>query len=165
MKYMNHLRKLALLSSLALSYSVYADGTLPLPLEMTDPNLALKLNVETVDSTPRTRPLLVNGLRVQACTTSTDELYTATGSVSYDGTEYTVLGVCKPKTNPLKRTIVTTDPDATRITTLDGTADRTFSTFAGKLSHKLLVSPVTGPGVSESETLNPLPTVDFKLRR
>ncbi|MDQ3230630.1 MAG: hypothetical protein M3Q07_02335 [Pseudobdellovibrionaceae bacterium] len=31
MKYMNHLRKLALLSSLALSFAVYADGTLPLP--------------------------------------------------------------------------------------------------------------------------------------
>ena len=32
MKYMNHLRKLALLSSLALSFVAYGDGTLPLPV-------------------------------------------------------------------------------------------------------------------------------------
>jgi len=32
MKYMNHLRKLALLSSLALSFIAYGDGTLPLPV-------------------------------------------------------------------------------------------------------------------------------------
>jgi hypothetical protein len=162
---MNHLRKLALLSSLALSFAVYADGTLPLPLEMTDPDLALTLNVESVADTPRTSPLVVNGTRIQACKTPTDELYTATGSVLYEGSAYTVLGVCKPKTNPLKRTIVTTDADTTRITTLDGTADSTFSTFAGKLSHKFLVAPATGTGVPESETSIQLTPVDFTLLR
>lgn len=164
MKYMNHLRKLALLSSLALSYAVYADGTLPLPLKMSDPDVGLTLKVDTVGNTPRTVPLAVNGLEIQPCQ-PTEELYTATGSVNHDGDQYKVLGVCKNKRNTLKRTIVTTDLDATRVTTLDGTADTlSFSTFTGTLSHTLLMNPapVSG-GVPESETS--LPTVQFILRR
>jgi hypothetical protein len=165
MKYMNHLRKLALLSSLALSFSVAvkADGTLPLPLEMTDPAVELTLAVTTLDIQPR-MPFETNG--VKACAPS-DVAYTATGEVVHGFDEYEIVGVCIPKVGTSKRTIVTTDKQATRYTILEGTADDTakFSTFTGVLSHKLFMTPspvVAGP---EAETAAALKPVRFILRR
>jgi hypothetical protein len=162
MKYTNPLKKLLLLSSLALSFAVHADGTLPLPLEMADPAVDLTMNVSSMSNSPRS-PLIANG--VQACA-STDLVYAATGTVMLESNRYIIKGVCKPKLDTSKRTIVTMDNQSSRFTILEGRADdlQAFTTFTGVLSHKLLGTPGTTVG-PEAETSAALAPVRFQLRR
>lgn len=113
MKYMNHLRKLALLSSLALSFSVavQADGTLPLPFDSKAENLPLELAADTSNLTLRISTMgNTPTAGLQPCE-RTEEYYTATGTLTIDvNSDVNVKGICKPKTasgvDNLRRTIV-----------------------------------------------------------
>lgn len=135
MKYMNHLRKLALLSSLALSFSVavQADGTLPLPIgankalpmEMAADTADMTLRVEYMALTPSSQ---LNALNAEPCGKSSD-YYTATGNLIRKAGDKTstmkVRGVCKPQTpqgvETYSRTVVAQAPSpATGFVLLNG---------------------------------------------
>jgi hypothetical protein len=151
---MKHLRKLALLSSLALSFTVYADGTLPLPLEpeqpfeMMDASVNLTMKIDSQSKLVSRQPA-VNG--ISPCLT-TDEFYKVTGTVIYDGNPLRAVGVCKPVGKTLKRVVVAVDAEQTQYTLLDGAADNLISIakFYGTITAKPLI-PVSAPtGGTES---------------
>jgi hypothetical protein len=160
MKYMNHLRKLALLSSLALSFGVYADGTLPLPLNMVDPNVDMELDVRSLQK--RTSPFIDNS-GVQVCKTS-DELFTASGSVTLGTDKYKVVGVCRPKLDPLARTIVAQYTGIPGFTVLEGRTDdaQSFTTFTGSMTHISNMPQSGSPGAEAEVTAA---SIEFNLRR
>jgi hypothetical protein len=175
MKYMNHLRKLALLSSLALSFGVQADGTLPLPIQdttkelplnMQDPSVDLTVRIDNMNFNPGAQPM-VGG--VQPCG-RTEEYYGASGYVFHEGNTRNVIGICKPRMDSLNRTVVAINSDsvsdASALVLLQGNLDAktSFKHFKGKLSNKVLAAPgsVAGPSLGEAETAAP---VDFVLSR
>jgi hypothetical protein len=105
MKYMNHLRKLALLSSLALSFTVFADGTLPLPgvegvkvilkgtVLMEAPvteaaNPTLEVAIDYLTNTPSAG----NSLCDRGAT-----FWEAEGTVNFGNRTFSLAGVCVPK--------------------------------------------------------------------
>lgn len=126
MKYMNHLRKLALLSSLALSFTVHADGTLPLPGIKDRPieliGIAKMSNVLSEADNVRLE------MRVDGTETAADisgfgnpcelnaTFHDVGGSVLHGNVEFNVAGICVPKgaisTSPsgsVQRTVVATN--------------------------------------------------------
>jgi len=162
MKYMNYLRKLALLSSLALSFAVYGDGTLPLPMQsdptsiqplvMTDLDQNIELKIGKMAKVVSAQPS-VN--KIQPCAT-TDQFYAANGTVSVLNQAMTVLGICKA-TSPMKRIVVAIDnansSNATQYILLDGSIDNASSLtkFAGTIKNKLLVPALNGNSDAEVE--------------
>lgn len=177
MKYMNHLRKLALLSSLALSFSVavQADGTLPLPIA--DGTLPLELADDTVDlrvaiGDMKFNTMVDNFSGSQACA-QTEDLYPATGTVLHGDKKMDLVGICKLKKEPLtlkvvNRTVVAIPAGekpatASALIRMTGSVKRNatltdFETFKGTMTTKVLsASPVT-TGLSEAESLTaPVP--------
>jgi len=149
---MNHLRKLALLSSLALSFSVKADGTLPLPvgnklpLEMADSTLGdrLAMSIENMSTNAEAQPSIGGTVPCKAG----DEFKSAVGSVTLNQQTLNVLGVCAPKTAAgsaaLRRTVVTSDQGEQTFILFNGNIDdlKTMKRFSGSIS----VSPLA-PGV------------------
>lgn len=124
MKYMNHLRKLALLSSLALSFSVavQADGTLPLPIASNE-KLPLKLAADTSDMTLTIRSMeglakpQKAALNAEPCGREKDvEYFKASGTLSrgIGSPSIEIYGVCKPRTSgdveTFERALVAKDP-------------------------------------------------------
>lgn len=131
MKYMNHLRKLALLSSLALSFAVRADGTLPLPgieirpiklvgnVKMEQPlteadNTRLELRVQNFDSAPTAAnvPGFGNPCERGAA------YYEGSGTVTQGNESFPLAGVCVPRgssstseSGSLPRIVVASDGD------------------------------------------------------
>jgi hypothetical protein len=142
MKYKNHLRKLALLSSLALSFIAYGDGTLPLPtvpetkpLEMAATTSSLNAIVDDQASLPSTDSL-------RACeVTPADsglQFYKASGSVTKDGIDYVIQGICKNASSSHRVIYATNLADPKKSTVkvwLDGKLDNTtnFRSFNGKM--------------------------------
>ncbi len=182
MKYMNHLRKLALLSSLALSFSVavQADGTLPLPMDTSKETLPLNLQDQVVDlrveidsmATAPSIQLPAGAIRLLPCAT-TDEFYAAEGRVFQEGIQRNVVGICKPKGQISSRTVVAVNADAieledaTSLALLQGTlkmngTKTAFTQFKGKLTNKILV-PVAPATLSEAITA--FKDVDFNFVR
>jgi hypothetical protein len=147
---MNHLRKLALLSSLALSFSVavQADGTLPLPLPVgANKALPMEMAADTEDMTLRveymapTSSSQLKALSAEPCGKFSD-YYVATGNlirkVGTQSSKMNVRGVCKPQTplgvETVSRTVVAQAPSpATGFVLLTGT-----------LETEQVVDPATG---------------------
>jgi hypothetical protein len=174
---MNHLRKLALLSSLALSFSVavQADGTLPLPIvELTPPLVLADDNVDLRVSINNMKPVTIldNFNGTQACNPG-EELYVATGKVFHGVNQMDLVGICKLKKEPatlpvVNRTVVAIptgekSKTASVLIRMAGTVQRNatltdFETFKGTMTTKVLgTAPVT-PGLSEAESLTaPVP--------
>ncbi len=176
MKYMNHLRKLALLSSLALSFSVavHADGTLPLPLpiadgtlplEMEDLDVNLKVAIKRMDLT--TLPNNING--VEPCA-KTEQLHFATGEVAHQGNALTLVGICKTKNestklNIVSRTVVAipkgqTTADASAIVRMKGEVTlnlerNKFETFIGEMTTTAIGA--VSSGLPEAGPPSPVP--------
>jgi hypothetical protein len=113
MKYMNHLRKLALLSSLALSFSVavQADGTLPLPFDSKAENLPLELAADNSNvKLTISRMGYVPAPGLKPCE-KTEDFYTLAGTLETDdGNKLQVKGICTPQNlsgvDTLTRTVV-----------------------------------------------------------
>jgi hypothetical protein len=97
---MNHLRKLALLSSLALSFVAYGDGTLPLPVVLDGDftQLAevagspLSLNLQRENASPSVPNIPGYG---NPCDVSTDYVFrSVSGTVKIGNDVLNVYGVC-----------------------------------------------------------------------
>jgi hypothetical protein len=145
---MNHLRKLALLSSLALSFSVavQADGTLPLPIgankalpmEMAADTADMTLRVASMGLTPTSQ---LKALNAEPCGKFSD-YYAATGDlirkVGTQTSRMTVRGVCKPQTQPgvetYSRTVVAQAPSPST----------DFVLLTGTLEIEEVANPATG---------------------
>jgi hypothetical protein len=154
MKYTKHLKKLALLSSLALSFGVKADGTLPLPVSQEDLPLAMSGNVEGLSSIslsinnlqniPNTNPVI--GRSVGNPCSASDLFYNAVGTITMDAETLYVRGVCAPATKPdvsTRRSVVATDGSiglngtSKKLVLLDGMvavgSTSTLSSFTGNM--------------------------------
>jgi hypothetical protein len=126
MKYMNHLRKLALLSSLALSFTLHADGTLPLP-GMKDRPIEL-IGIAKMNQVLTEAGNIRLEMKVDSTETAADisefgnpcELnatyHAVGGTVTHGILGFDVAGVCIPKgatststSGTLPRTVVATD--------------------------------------------------------
>ncbi|HYX37058.1 MAG TPA: hypothetical protein VE954_28485 [Oligoflexus sp.] len=152
MKYMNHLRKLALLSSLALSFSltVQADGTLPLPIDQSKEKLPMKFEADSSDLTLRIESMMAAPAGklptpIQPCGSS-ETLYSASGTVKQGIEELYVVGICKPGTNSLSRTVVTVDAKTL-------TKATQFVLLQGTLGVETDQDPITGAVVSSTRSL------------
>jgi hypothetical protein len=152
---MNHLRKLALLSSLALSFSLtlQADGTLPLPIDQSKEKLPMELEADTSDLTlridnmqnvPTAQPL--SPTRIQPCA-RTDQFYSARGTVTRSGNSLNVVGICKPTADDSTRTVVAID--ATTVTKASQ-----FVLLQGTLDVEEIMNPATGEFVSSTKSLS-----------
>lgn len=181
MKYMNHLRKLALLSSLALSFSVavQADGTLPLPiadgtlpLALEDQNVDLRVALDDMDF--NTISDTINGKK--ACA-RTESFYPAAGAVSHGTKNLKLVGICKLQNEPktlkvVNRTVVAVPEgqdatNASAIVRMTGsvklnTKGDDFETFKGTMTTELLVPGA--PVVTEAETLSLTPVPFMFIR-
>ncbi len=165
MKNLKHLRKLALLSSLALSFGVQADGTLPLPLQVERYPLAMDGNVDGVatlnlkigslDNVPAVEPKIPTVAKLCG---GTDLFYSASGSLVLNSGKPSaerlkVYGVCAPSDSAAdatvtRRVVIATDDSAAtpqaanKLVKLDGIvaadATKTLSGFSGTFNTQAL---------------------------
>lgn len=119
MKFQKALVKLALLSSLALSFGVKGDGTLPLPIDQLPlelegsvndlPGLGLQfLQVSNVPSEIST----IGENQTPLCNEGED-FFEAKGTLNYTGKKWVLSGICKPRlatdTLASNRTVIAAD--------------------------------------------------------
>lgn len=169
MKYMNHLRKLALLSSLALSFTVYADGTLPLPGTSLPLTLVSDLNGSLTEAAPADVTVSITTIASASSTpnipgfsnpcTASNPFYKSTGSTSVGDNDFDAIGVCIPLSKTDKRRVVVAT-DGSTLVLLDGTAQTTGSGTTEKLTRFKGTLTVKGPGLGAgaTATFNLIPT-------